>query len=1238
MPRPEKRIQNLSPREIADLFISEFSGDTSAPDARAVLSAFEKKTTSGEFSEDQTAEAKRLTEALLRLYQTTPGNRFDRPPEGDLKPSPPSGMVWTPTGELILADDFNHRIQVFDAQMKLKTCFGQKGKQPGEFQYPKGIALDAEGHLYVTDSWNHRVQKFDLEGNFIQAFGEFGEGPGQMNEPWDVLVEPGGRIVVVERYNHRLQFFSAEGRSLGWMGARATVFEDELAFIYGTSEAAFPRPAFEFPTSIARDSSGHFYISDSANHRILKFDSEWNQILAFGKQGEEPGQFQYPMHVVVDAQDLLYVADLNNDRIQKFTPEGVFITAFSKWKGDASLKMPTLLALDPANRLWVGLTLNTTLYSVNNGGESCPDVYRQLTELQPANPVINTAFGAHLVAQGQDGEANAQFEQGNSRGEPVEPVENLMDSVVAHYPVNGADSVPAWLPGHFNFLSQSHTEALEKLLAQYREWIEFYPTLIAKRVEEQNRVLENHEDPLAFDRDFHELKNRDRDFFYRSRHLLKQYKKSVLRLEDGAHCLLRHPLDNGHLAPLMESLQNDFMRVGETVRHLLKQKERNEAALVQVLQQEGGVQQHWSEFVSLYGINGKILELLRQLAVELVAIIRTAITAANRFPEAPSVQSILSTLGGNGAGSLLFCQLLLGFQEDIDLYRHLQGVFKNLLDVAEKQGTAPAPDRTLPLESLRPLPYDTETLAPEELLRSYRVGGGIVQIQEGPIVGGERIAAPDLAGKESEVARHMLEIVDNHQQFPQKFEEMFEQVRQLRLQKSELESRLMKLDVRDRVSPIQIGNNVMVVDFQTALLNRMILTLEINETQNLARLLTGSALLAASSTGRQCPEFILLADKTRKLRDREDALLEILKTQWKSTGLNNAQLNGHYNASSSPFDAEEVARREQLKKQLDESTFDCLKTASGVYRSARTLNLLNRLHSILPESPEEAVAPAFASLIGCFGQGRPDFLFPFGVSHSANGDLFVSDTNRHCILKFSPSGVFQTCFGKYGNGPGALSSPYGIRVGPDDRLYVADHGNRRIQVFNANGTFHQTLGNTGTDNENVAPFFGLDVDRDNRVWVPDCDRHRILVYSSEGVLLHSFGASGTGAEALLHPVSVLCLEDGGYVVGDRSASPLKRFDREGRLVRPYEGGTDRIGEPYGLAFHPECGLLVSDTYHCQIVCLNLDLQPLWFHNKTGRRAGQNLRLGGISVNNGHVVTADYDNIRVQALKLPTGKG
>ena len=276
--------------------------------------------------------------------------------------SPPSGLCFSDEGYLLLADDFNHRIQVYDSQSNLLHSFGSKGKEPGQFQYPKGIAVDAEGNIYVADCWNHRVQKFDSKGNPLLTFGTCGDAKGELNEPYDILVEPSGNLVVVERYNHRIQFFDPQGVSLGWVGDRGTVLEEQLAELQGTPANLLAPLLFEFPTSIAKDSQGNYFITDSGNHRVRKFNCRWQEILSFGEMGSKEGQFQYPQCLSIAPNDLLYVADLNNERIQVFSPFGQFLFVIDGANSDQTFEAPCLTAIDLKGCLHIGFTFNPRIF------------------------------------------------------------------------------------------------------------------------------------------------------------------------------------------------------------------------------------------------------------------------------------------------------------------------------------------------------------------------------------------------------------------------------------------------------------------------------------------------------------------------------------------------------------------------------------------------------------------------------------------------------------------------------------------------------------------------------------------------------------------------------------------------------------------------------------------------------------------------------------------------------------
>ena len=55
--------------------------------------------------------------------------------------------------ELLFADTYNHRIQVFDNDGSFLRSFGSQGSSEGQFNHPFGAAVDRDGNLVVCDTF-----------------------------------------------------------------------------------------------------------------------------------------------------------------------------------------------------------------------------------------------------------------------------------------------------------------------------------------------------------------------------------------------------------------------------------------------------------------------------------------------------------------------------------------------------------------------------------------------------------------------------------------------------------------------------------------------------------------------------------------------------------------------------------------------------------------------------------------------------------------------------------------------------------------------------------------------------------------------------------------------------------------------------------------------------------------------------------------------------------------------------
>jgi DNA-binding beta-propeller fold protein YncE len=124
----------------------------------------------------------------------------------------PTDLDWS-EGRLVVADAYNHRIQLFTPDGEPLIRFGGllgsglPGSGLGSFRVASGVATDGAGRIYVADFENHRIQVFGAKGELRSVFGSQGKGPGEFERPTDLDIGPAGRIFVVDFGNDRVQVF-----------------------------------------------------------------------------------------------------------------------------------------------------------------------------------------------------------------------------------------------------------------------------------------------------------------------------------------------------------------------------------------------------------------------------------------------------------------------------------------------------------------------------------------------------------------------------------------------------------------------------------------------------------------------------------------------------------------------------------------------------------------------------------------------------------------------------------------------------------------------------------------------------------------------------------------------------------------------------------------------------------------------------------------------------------------------
>ena len=218
---------------------------------------------------------------------------------GTGKLTKPVGVALDGEGKVFVADATLNRVFGYAPDGSVAVAIGREG----ELKSPSGLATDRpRKRVYVADSTKHQVYCYSTEdGAHIRTIGERGGEPGQFNFPTNLFVDGRGQLYVADTMNFRVQIFDADGAFVREFGT------------LGDAPGTFNRPK-----GVAVDSEGHIYVADGAFNNFQIFDADGRLLLFVGTGGRESGEFFLPTGLYIDARDRIYVADQGNSRVQVF--------------------------------------------------------------------------------------------------------------------------------------------------------------------------------------------------------------------------------------------------------------------------------------------------------------------------------------------------------------------------------------------------------------------------------------------------------------------------------------------------------------------------------------------------------------------------------------------------------------------------------------------------------------------------------------------------------------------------------------------------------------------------------------------------------------------------------------------------------------------------------------------------------------------------------------------------------
>jgi sugar lactone lactonase YvrE len=247
---------------------------------------------------------------------------------------------------------------------------------------------------------------------------------------------------------------------------------------------------------------------------------------------------------------------------------------------------------------------------------------------------------------------------------------------------------------------------------------------------------------------------------------------------------------------------------------------------------------------------------------------------------------------------------------------------------------------------------------------------------------------------------------------------------------------------------------------------------------------------------------------------------------------------------------------------------------------------------------------------------------------SENQDIYIADTENHCIRKVDASnGTIATIAGTGGTagfsgekGPAVealLNGPKGIWADVDGNIYIADTENHCIRKIDASGGkidsvagVGGTAGFSGDGRRAVTALLnkpqGVWVDADGNVYIADTENHCIRKVTAIGGLIATVagtggvsGFSGDGGSAaaahLNKPRGIWGDADGNLYIADTDNHCIRKVTASTGIIATVAGtgglagylgdggpATEaKLNKPQGVCRYPSGNLYIADTEnHC----------------------------------------------------------
>ncbi|HNV68407.1 MAG TPA: NHL repeat-containing protein, partial [Candidatus Ozemobacteraceae bacterium] len=309
----------------------------------------------------------------------------------------PEDLILGPSGEIVVADSRNNRVQVLSSAGIFQRMIWLRQETPGVASYisdlekslasgtaksvagtkkddaeeqvgkksdraerirlpngtsismdkPSGLALDSQGRLFVACPGSNQILIFRLtDGVFLGMFSRPGRMQGTLDGPIDIDVRQDGLLAVAESTAKRVQIFNPDGSFV-----RELLYKEETP--KRGLQSLVPRGVFWMP-------GGELLVSYPTFNQVVAWDMKGNIVWRYGVKGSGKGELSEPSFFCHGPEGHVFVSDSGNHRIVEITPMGLFVKNFAMGRGSSPgrLLRPGGIAFTSADSLFVADTGN----------------------------------------------------------------------------------------------------------------------------------------------------------------------------------------------------------------------------------------------------------------------------------------------------------------------------------------------------------------------------------------------------------------------------------------------------------------------------------------------------------------------------------------------------------------------------------------------------------------------------------------------------------------------------------------------------------------------------------------------------------------------------------------------------------------------------------------------------------------------------------------------------------------